>query len=40
MEFYAKGSQNGIKNDANTYQKTLPKFVTKKIMKIIKIMFF
>ena len=31
-----EGSQNGAKIDATTHQKSMPKLVTKKIMKIIK----
>ena len=36
MEFYAKWSQNVIQNCSKTHQKSMPKLVTKKIMKIIK----
>ena len=36
MKFDAKGCQNGIKIDAKTHQKSMPKLVTKKIMKVIK----
>ena len=31
-----KESQHGIKNDAKTHQKSMPKLVTEKISKIIK----
>ena len=31
-----EGSQNGAPIDANTHQKSMPKVVTKRIMKIIK----
>ena len=31
-----KGSQNGTQNDAQTHHNSMPKFVTEKIMNIIK----
>jgi hypothetical protein len=31
-----KGSQNGVKIDAKTHQKSMPKLVTTRIRKIIK----
>ena len=37
IELYAKwGPTNGANNDANTYQKSMPKLVTNKIIKVIK----
>ena len=36
MKLTPKGSQNGDEIDAQTYQKTMPKPVSKKIKKIIK----
>ena len=34
-----KGCQNGTKTDVKTYQKSMPKLVTKKSLKLSKFMF-